>query len=203
LGSIVGNEPDTTIKMMAHVALTSLCGSRLTTTAALPIALLLIQNQENPVWQQRLEAMSDLEGPHFSAGMAALAKYVQYLFNLQHNTARTGMQQCMRLTAYEEQATTTSHKLERLRHENAVLHSITLLPLEQDRELKVVYHCPSEADHGWNYTRQLLNITREEVDIYTHRIIHLEHAVEMQDAELEERAETIANLEQQLLELQG
>jgi hypothetical protein len=160
-------------------------------------------SQENPVWQQRLEAMSDLEGPHFSAGMAALAKYVQYLFNLQHNTARTGMQQCMRLTAYEEQATTTSHKLERLRHENAVLHSITLLPLEQDRELKVVYHCPSEADHGWNYTRQLLNITREEVDIYTHRIIHLEHAVEMQDAELEERAETIANLEQQLLELQG
>jgi hypothetical protein len=48
----------------------------------------------------------------------------------------------------------------------------------------------------------LLDIAPEEVDIHTHRIIHLEHHVEEQDAELEERAEMIANLEQQLLELQ-
>jgi hypothetical protein len=38
----------------------------------------------------------------------------------------------------------------------------------------------------------LLDITQKEVETRTHRIIHLEH---------EERAETIANLEQQLLEL--
>jgi hypothetical protein len=44
----------------------------------------------------------------------------------------------------------------------------------------------------------LLDITREELDTCTHGIIHLEHHVQMQDAELEERAETIANLEQQL-----
>jgi hypothetical protein len=49
----------------------------------------------------------------------------------------------------------------------------------------------------------LLNITREEVDIRTHRIVHLENHVETQDTELEERAERIADLEQQLLELQG
>jgi hypothetical protein len=48
----------------------------------------------------------------------------------------------------------------------------------------------------------LLDITREEVETRTHRIIHLEHHVEVQDAELEERVETIANLEQQQLELQ-
>jgi hypothetical protein len=49
----------------------------------------------------------------------------------------------------------------------------------------------------------LLDITREEVDTHTHGIIHLEHHVETQDAKLEERAETIANLKQQLLQLQG
>jgi hypothetical protein len=49
----------------------------------------------------------------------------------------------------------------------------------------------------------LLDITREEVETRTHGMIHLEHHVEVQDVELEERAETIANLEQQLLELQG
>jgi hypothetical protein len=32
--------------------------------------------------------------------------------------------------------------------------------------------------------------------------MHLKNAIEMPDAELEERAETITNLEQQLLELQ-
>jgi hypothetical protein len=42
----------------------------------------------------------------------------------------------------------------------------------------------------------LLAIAREEVDICTHEIIHLEHHVEAQAAELEERAEMIANLEQ-------
>jgi hypothetical protein len=45
----------------------------------------------------------------------------------------------------------------------------------------------------------LLDITHEEVDTRTHGIIHLEHHTETQDTELEERAETITNLKQQLL----
>jgi hypothetical protein len=49
----------------------------------------------------------------------------------------------------------------------------------------------------------LLDITREEMEIRTHEIIHLEHHVETHDTELEEREEMIADLEQQLLELQG
>jgi hypothetical protein len=48
----------------------------------------------------------------------------------------------------------------------------------------------------------LLDITREEVETRTHGIIHLEHHLEVQDAKLEERAEMITNLEQQLFELQ-
>jgi hypothetical protein len=48
-GSVIGNEPDTGVEMMAHITLTSLCEDRLTATAALPITLLLIWNQENPI----------------------------------------------------------------------------------------------------------------------------------------------------------
>jgi hypothetical protein len=81
-GSVVDSKPDTSVEMMAHVTLTSLCKDRLTAIAALPIALLPIRNQENPVWQQHLEAVSNLEGPHFHMGMTSLAWYVQYLFNL-------------------------------------------------------------------------------------------------------------------------
>jgi hypothetical protein len=50
---IIGNELNTGVELMAHITLTSLCEDHLTATAALPIALLLIQDQENPIWQQR------------------------------------------------------------------------------------------------------------------------------------------------------
>jgi hypothetical protein len=81
-GSVTGSEPDTTVDMMVHIALTSPCEDRLAATAALPITLLLIRNQENPIWQQPLEAAFDLKGPHFQSGMTLLARYVQYMFNL-------------------------------------------------------------------------------------------------------------------------
>jgi hypothetical protein len=72
--SIIDSELDTGIELMAHMALTS-CEDCLAATAALPIALLEIWNQENPVWQLHLEVMSNLKGPHFHARMTSLAKY--------------------------------------------------------------------------------------------------------------------------------
>jgi hypothetical protein len=134
-GSIIGSEPDTGVELIAHLSLTSLCVHHLAATAALPIVLLPIRNQENPVWQQCLGAVSNLKGPHFHAGMTSLAKYTQYLFNLQHNTARTARQRCTHLTEYEESATTTAREIERLRHENAILRSGAWPPSELDREL--------------------------------------------------------------------
>jgi hypothetical protein len=49
----------------------------------------------------------------------------------------------------------------------------------------------SEAEHRWNYTCQQLELAREEVDTHTHMIVHLEHAIEMQDLKLEEWAAMI------------
>jgi hypothetical protein len=54
----------------------------------------------------------------------------------------------MRLTAYEESATATAHEIERLRHENAILHNGKHPPSEQDRELQEVYHRLSDVEHG-------------------------------------------------------
>jgi hypothetical protein len=130
LGSIIDSETDTGVELMAHIALTSLCEDRFTTTAALPIVLLPIRDQENPIWQQRLEAVSNLKGPHFHAGMTSLARYAQYLFNLQYNTARTDMQQRTCLTAYKESTTTATREIERLMHENAILRSGARPPSE-------------------------------------------------------------------------
>jgi hypothetical protein len=120
-GFITSSQPDTGVEMMAHIALISLCEDHLAATAALSITLLLIQNQENLIWQQCLEVMSILMGPHLNDGMTSLARYAQYLFNLQHNTARSSMEQCMHLSVYEESATATAREIERLRHENVIL----------------------------------------------------------------------------------
>jgi hypothetical protein len=131
-GSVIGSEPDTGIELMAHIALTSLCEDHHAATVALPIALLPIQDQENPVWKKHLEAVSNLKEPHFHTGMTSLARYTQYLFNLQHNTTRTSMQQHTRLTAYKESATAATCEIERLRHENAVLRRGACPRSEQD-----------------------------------------------------------------------
>jgi hypothetical protein len=66
--------------------------------------------------------------------------------------------------AYKESATATTREIERLRHENAILHSGAHSPLEQDRELQEVYCCLSNTEHGWNHTCTLLDITCEEVE---------------------------------------
>jgi hypothetical protein len=43
--------------------------------------------------------------------------------------------------------------IEELRHANAILHSGTPPPSDQDRELQVTYCRLGEAEHGWYYFR--------------------------------------------------
>jgi TolA-binding protein len=87
--------------------------------------------------------------------------------------------------------------VEELRH--AILRSGAPPPSDQDRELQVAYRRRSEAEHGWHYFRQQLDAARKKLDERTHAIILLEHHVEQQDLDLEQRAATIADLKQQLL----
>jgi hypothetical protein len=73
------------------------------------------------------------------------------------------MQRRTCLTAYKESATAATHKIERLRYENPIHHGSACPPSEQDHELQEVYRHLSNAEHGWNHTHMLLDITREEV----------------------------------------
>jgi hypothetical protein len=41
-GSVIRNEPDTSVELIAHIALTSLCEDHLAATATLPVTLLPI-----------------------------------------------------------------------------------------------------------------------------------------------------------------
>jgi hypothetical protein len=50
MATIIGVELDETVEQTTQVALTSLCESSLADTAAMPIVLFRIRNQEDPVW---------------------------------------------------------------------------------------------------------------------------------------------------------
>jgi hypothetical protein len=144
--TVIGVELDETVEQTAQVTLTSLCESRLADTAVIPIALFLIRNQEDSVWKQRLKAVPNPEGPHFHAGMTALAGYAKHLFNLQASTTRTIIQQHLHSGSLEQH-------VEEPRHANTILRSGTPPPSYQDHELQVVYRRLSEAEHGWHYFR--------------------------------------------------
>jgi hypothetical protein len=141
MGTVIGSELDSTVEQTTLIILTSMCESHLATTAEMPSTLFPIHNQEDPVWQQCLMALSDPEGPDIHAGVAEMSKYTQYLFNLQHNNTRTVVQQHLWLTAYGQHITG-------LRHENSILWSGTLPPSDLDRELQVTYCRLIEAEHG-------------------------------------------------------
>jgi hypothetical protein len=113
------------------------------------------------------------------------------MFNLQASTGRTVMRQHLHSRSLEQH-------VEELRRANTILHSGMPPPSDQDRELQVTYRRLSEAEHGWHYFRQQLDAAPEMLDKRTHAIIHLKHHVEQQDLDLEQRAATIADLEQQL-----
>jgi hypothetical protein len=63
MGTVIGSEVDNTIEQTTLVGLTSLRESRLAATAEMPTVFSPIHNQEDPMWQQCLVAVSDLEGP--------------------------------------------------------------------------------------------------------------------------------------------
>jgi hypothetical protein len=113
------------------------------------------------------------------------------MFNLQASTGRTVMRQHLHSSSLEQH-------VEELRRTNTILHSGMPPPSDQDRELQVMYRHLSEAEHGWHYFRQQLDAAREMLDERMHAIIHLEHHIEQQDLDLEQRAATIADLKQQL-----
>jgi hypothetical protein len=85
--------------------------------------------------------VSNPEGPHFHAGMAALVGYAQHMFNRQASTGRTVTRQHLHSSWLEQH-------IEELRHANAILCSGTPPPSDQNRELQVVYRHLSEAEHG-------------------------------------------------------
>jgi hypothetical protein len=107
-GMVVGGDLDNAVGKMAYLALTALCEQCLANMSSMPIVLFPMQDQDEPMWHQHLEAAYDLTWDRFNVGWVQMVKCAQYLFNLHHNTSRILIAQHTCLDAYEEQPIRTS-----------------------------------------------------------------------------------------------
>jgi hypothetical protein len=130
MATVISVEFDNTLNQTAHFALTSLCGSHIADTAAMPIALFPFHYHGHLVWQQHLDAVSDPQGPCFHAGMVAMAEYAQCSFNLQHNITTTVFQQRLCMAACEERHNAISCELTQLMCENDLLRGGIVPPTD-------------------------------------------------------------------------
>jgi hypothetical protein len=88
---------DDTLERAAHQALTKFCEGHLPVLGDTIIALLLIRNEGNAVWSERVTAIDDPELPTHHAGGALTACYAQHVSSLLQEVTATGAHLCLRL----------------------------------------------------------------------------------------------------------
>jgi hypothetical protein len=70
-----GDDIDNTLKRATHQTLVEFCECHLPVLGDTDIALLLIQNEDNTVWSERVSAIGDPELPTHHVGWAFTARY--------------------------------------------------------------------------------------------------------------------------------
>jgi hypothetical protein len=92
-----GDNLDDTLERAAHQALTEFCEHHLSVLGDTAIALLLVRNEGNTVWSERVAAIGDPELPTHHAGWAFTARYAQYVSSLLQEVTTTGAHLCLHL----------------------------------------------------------------------------------------------------------
>jgi hypothetical protein len=92
-----GDDLDDTLERAAHQALTEFCERHLPVLDDTAIALLLVRNEGNAVWSERMAAISNPELPTHHAGWALTARYAQHVSSLLQQVTATGAHLRLRL----------------------------------------------------------------------------------------------------------
>jgi hypothetical protein len=92
-----GDDLDDTLERAAHQALTEFCERHLPVLDDTVIALLLVRNEGNAVWSERMAAISNPELPTHHAGWALTARYAQHVSSLLQQVTATGAHLRLRL----------------------------------------------------------------------------------------------------------
>jgi hypothetical protein len=92
-----GDDLDDTLERAAHQALTEFCERHLSVLDDTAIALLLVRNEGNAVWSERVTAIGDPESSTHHAGWALTARYAQHVSSLLQEVTAMGAHLRLRL----------------------------------------------------------------------------------------------------------
>jgi hypothetical protein len=94
---------DDTLERAAHQALTEFCERHLLVLGDTAIALLLVQNEGNAVWSERVTAISDPKFPTHHVCWALTARYAQHMSSLLQEDTATSAHLRLRLEECADQ----------------------------------------------------------------------------------------------------
>jgi hypothetical protein len=92
-----GDDLDDTLERATHQALTEFYERHLPILGDTAIALLLVRNEGNAVWSERVTAISDPEFLTHHAGWALTTHYAQHVSSLLQEVTAMGAHLCLRL----------------------------------------------------------------------------------------------------------
>jgi hypothetical protein len=116
-----GDDLNDTLERAAHQALTEFCEHHLPVLGDTDIALLLVRNEGNTVWSERVAAISDPELSTHHAGWALIARYAQHVSSLLQEATVTGAHLCLRLEECAGQMKAKNHVVNDIQEGNREL----------------------------------------------------------------------------------
>jgi septal ring factor EnvC (AmiA/AmiB activator) len=85
------------------------------------ITLLLVRNEGNVVWSERVATVGDPELPTHHAGWALTARYAQHVSSLLQEVMVNGTHQCLRLEEYASQVKAKNRAIKDIQKGNRAL----------------------------------------------------------------------------------
>jgi hypothetical protein len=201
-----GDDLDDTIERAAHQALTEFCERHLPILGDTAIALLPVRKEGNPVWSERVTAISDPEFLTHHAGWTLTARYAQLVSSLLQEVTATGAHLRVRLEECADQVKAKNHVVKDIQKGNRELlqknaRLETRIQELSDELIRTYRSCDFKTD-DLDDTRTRLQHAQDELVAAQSYIHHLETELHERDEQLEVSQAQATDLQHQVEHLQ-
>jgi hypothetical protein len=173
-----GDDLDDTLERATHQTLTEFCERHLPVLGDTAIALLLIWNEGNAVWSERVAATSDPELLTRHASWALTARYAQHVSSLLQEVTAPGAHLRLRLEECVDQVNDKNHVIKDIQKGNRELlqkngHLETHIQELSDELMRTYRNCDFNTD-DLDDTRTRLQHAQDELVAAQSYVHHLE-----------------------------
>jgi hypothetical protein len=194
-----GDDLDDTLERAAHQALTEFCEHHLPVLSDTAIALLLIRNEGNMVWSERVAIISDPEFLTHHADWALTARYTQHVSSLLQEVTPTGTHLRLHLEECAGQVKAKNRVVKDIQKGNRELLQkkarLETRIRELNDELMRTYRSRDFKTDNLDDTRTRLQHAQDELVAAQSYIHHLETELHERDEQLEVSQAQVVDLQ--------